>query len=125
MSRINTSDRVPPSQLHAEQRLSALSRWENEGGALEDGTPDDLADLEVPPLTNTEIVHLRVRLIAAENLLLALLSEATDAQTATAREMAAYILPREGHTPHPLTIHAARQMLQLLERAARFEHAGN
>lgn len=60
------SDRAPPSQVPAAQRLSALSRWENEGGALEDRALDDLAVLEVPPLTNTKLVHLRVRLIAAE-----------------------------------------------------------
>jgi hypothetical protein len=119
------SDRVTPPQVPAAERLSALSRWENEGGALEDRTHDDLVDLEIPPVTNTELVHLRVRLIAAENLLLALLAEATEAQTAMATEMAAYILPREGHTPHPLTIHAAQQMLQLLERAARFKRAGS
>ncbi len=119
------NDRVPRPQVAAAQRLTALSRWENEGGALEDRTPDDLVDLEVPPLTNTELVHLRVRLIAAENLLLALLAEGTQAQTAMAKEMSAYILPRDGHTPHPLTIHAAQQMLQLLERAARFKASGS
>lgn len=119
------SERAPPPKTPAAQRLLALSRWENEGRALGDRTPDDLAVLEVPPLTNTELVHLRVRVIAAENLLLALLAGATEAQTAMAAEMAAYILPREGHTPHPLTIHAAQQMLQLLDRATRFKRAGS
>jgi hypothetical protein len=71
------NERALPPKLPAAQRLLALSRWENEGGALGDRTPDDLAVLEVPPLTNTELVHLRVRVIAAENLLLALLAEAT------------------------------------------------
>jgi hypothetical protein len=118
------SDRVPPPPVPPAQRLSTLSRWENEGGALDDRSPDDLVNLEIPPLTNTELVHLRVRLIAAENLLLALLAEGTEAQTAMAKEMAAYIRPREGHTPHPLTIHAARQMLRLVERAARFKRPG-
>ncbi|MDQ2737032.1 MAG: hypothetical protein M3Y55_19040 [Pseudomonadota bacterium] len=107
------------------QRFAALSRWENEGGALEHATLDGLASLGVPPLSNTELVQLRIRVVALENLLLALLAEGTAAQTTLAREMASYILPREGHTPHPLTIHAAQQMLQLLERAARFKRAGS
>lgn len=107
------------------QRFAALSRWENEGGALEHADLDGLASLGVPPLSNTELVQLRIRVVALENLLLALLAEGTAAQTTLAREMASYILPREGHTPHPLTIHAAQQMLQLLERAARFKRAGS
>ncbi|MEO5883831.1 MAG: hypothetical protein ABIQ06_15545 [Caldimonas sp.] len=108
----------------AGQRLAALSRWENEGGALEHPYLDGLASLGVPPLSNTELVQLRIRVVALENLLLALLAEGTDAQTTLAKEMAAYILPREGYTPHPLTIHAAQQMLQLVERAARFKRSG-
>jgi hypothetical protein len=34
--------------------------------------------------------------------------------------MAAYISPRPGFTLHPLTTHAAAQMTDLVERAARF-----
>ena len=40
----------------AGQRLAALSRWENEGGALEHANLDGLASLGVPPLSNTELV---------------------------------------------------------------------
>lgn len=118
------SDRDQPSRLPAAQRLLRAVEMGNEGGALADRTPDGVPEFKVPPLTNTELVHLRVRLIAVENLLLALLAEGTEGQAAMAKEMAAYILPREGHTPHPLTIHAAQQMLQLIERAARFKRSG-
>jgi len=73
-----------------------------------------------PQLTNTELVQLRVRVIALENLVIALLAQASDRQLEVAREMAAYICPRPGFTQHPLTIHAAAQMIHMVERAARF-----
>jgi len=107
------------------RRFAALTRWENEGGALEHADVERLASLAVPPLWNTELVQMRIRVVALENLMLALLAEGTEGQTALAKEMAAYILPREGHTLHPLTIHAAQQMLHLVERASRFRRSGN
>ena len=109
-------DFVDPSQ----QRHMALSRWDNEGGAGPRGpqAPGDVQS-EVP-LTNTELVQLRIRVIVLENLVIALLAGASDRQLVLAREMAAYISPRPGFTPHPLTIHAAGQMLDLVERSAHF-----
>ena len=108
----------------AQWRYMALSRWENEGGAslhgpleswgLSDGQP------EVPPLSHAELVQLRVRVIALENLVIALLAEASDRQLALARDMAAYICPRAGFTQHPLTIHAAARMIHIVEAAGRF-----
>jgi len=71
-------------------------------------------------LTNTELVHLRVRVIALENLVIALLAQASDRQLELVREMAAYISPRPGFTQHPLTVHAAAQMIHIVERAGRF-----
>lgn len=44
----------------------------------------------------------------------------SDRQVETAREMAAYISPRPGFTQHPLTVHAAAHMIDLVERADRF-----
>lgn len=82
--------------------------------------PSGPLKLEVSPLTNTELVQLRIRMIAMENLMIALLAESSDRQRELAREMAAYISPRPGFTPHPLTTHAASQMLQLVERADHF-----
>ncbi len=101
-------------------RQQALSRWDNEGGAipaleeLHAGTPS------VPPLTNAELVQLQVRVIALENLVIALLAEASDAQRELVRDMATYISPRLGFTRHPLTLHAATQMLHLMDRARHF-----
>ncbi len=107
----------------SQQRLVALSRWENEGGALENGSLGSEPDGDGPPLTNAELVQLQVRVIALENLVMALLSEGTDAQRRLAREMADYILPRAGHTPHRLTVHAANRMVQLVERSGFFTSA--
>lgn len=118
------SNYIPKSQVSSKPRLVALSQWENEGGALKDPVGADLLGLQEPPFSTTELVHLRIRVIALENLLLALLVEGTEAQTALAKEFAAHILPREGHTPHPLTIHAAQQMLQLVQRAEQFKRSG-
>ena len=75
----------------------------------------------LPKLGEAEIAALHVRVIALENLVIALLSAPPDRKLEVAREMAAYIAPRPGFTRHPLTVHAATHMLDLVERAARFE----
>ena len=105
-------------------RERALSRWEDEGGALLAGAqhgsaPGDLA-AEVPTLSNAELVQLQVRVIALENVVIALLAQASPQQLELVRELAAYISPRPGFTPHRLTIHAAAQMVRLVERAGDF-----
>ena len=73
-----------------------------------------------PPLTNAELVQLRIRVIALENLVIALLAEASGRQLALAREMAIYISPRAGCTPHTVTVRAADGMLSLVDRAGRY-----
>src|SRR5271165_5399996 len=75
---------------------------------------------EIPQLTNAELVQLRIRVIAPENLVITLLAGASDRQLDLVREMAAYISPRPGVTHHPLTTHAAAQMIAFVERAGRF-----
>lgn len=106
------------------QRQLALARWDYEGGAGPDGPQEGIARREVladvPPLTNTELVLLRVRVIALENLAISLLADASDRQLDHAREMAAYISPRPGVIHHALTIHAAAHMVDLVERAQHF-----
>ena len=72
------------------------------------------------PLMNAELVQLRVRVIALENLVIALLTEAPDRQLTLARGMASYISPRAGFTPHPITLRAADEMLSLVDRADRY-----
>ncbi len=104
-------------------RLLALARWENEGGTprpIDRVHPERIAEQNIPALTSAEIIALRVRVIALENLLIALLATATDPQLELARDMIAYISPRPGTTPHPLTIHAAEHMGDLIDRSLRF-----
>ena len=105
-------------------RQMALSRWDNEGGAGSCGPQERSIPMtqraDGPSLTNAELVHLRVRVIALENLMIAMLAQASDRQVDLVREMATYISPREGCTPHPLTIQATADMIQLVERASHF-----
>ena len=75
---------------------------------------------DVPPLANAELVQLQIRVIALENLLIAMLAEAPARQLNLVREKAVHILPRPGFTPHRLTIAAATEMNSLVERAIRF-----
>jgi hypothetical protein len=118
------SDLKPDSLDPSQQRQMALSRWDNEGGAGPRGPQERQISgevkSEVPELTNAELVQLRIRVIALENLVISLLAEASDRQLDLAREMAAFISPRSGFTHHPLTIHAATQMINLVERAGHF-----
>lgn len=69
---------------------------------------------------DVEAAQLRMRVIALENLVIALLADATDHQRTIAFEMGDFISPRPGHTPHPLTLRAAGAMRSLLERSDRF-----
>lgn len=77
----------------------------------------------VPLSTQTEMAQLRVRVVALENLVIALLAQAPEQQLLLAREMAVHISPRPGFTRHRLTLHAADEMLSLVDRARRFRSA--
>lgn len=100
----------------------AMVRSDNESGAApgHPGLTPTEVHADVPALTNAELVQLQVRVIALENLLIALLADAPARQLDLAREMAAYISPKPGYTPHPLTIHAAAQMVHVVERSHHF-----
>jgi hypothetical protein len=119
MSELKSESLVPSQQYQM-----ALSRWDNDGGAGPCGPRGGQlyaeTQSEVPALTDAELVQLRVRVIALENLVISLLAEASDRQLDLAREMAAFISPRPGFTHHPLTIHAATQMINLVDRAGHF-----
>ncbi len=78
------------------------------------------ASQQEAPLANAELVQLQIRVIALENLVVALLAQGSPDQLKFARDMAVYISPRAGFTPHPLTIHAAAQMVHFVERAEHF-----
>jgi hypothetical protein len=110
-------DSDPPTE-RLELRRRALSRWENEGGAIAAAAHGKQAD--IPELTNAELVQLRIRVIALENILIAVLAEGSDRQLEVAREMAGYISPRPGFTRHPLTIQAADHMTDLVDRAVHY-----
>ncbi len=112
---------LTPAAL-AQQRLKALARWDSEGGAGPAGpqaqqeqgnTENDAASA-----TLSEFAQLHARVIALENLLIAVLAEGSERQVALATEMAGHISPRPESTRHPLTIHAASLMLSLIERSS-------
>ena len=98
-----------------------LSRWDTDGGAgpcrqrMESSC--GAVQSEVHPVTDVELEHLRTRVIALESLVVTLLAQASEGQLERAREMAVYISPRPGHTPHPLMVRAAAQMIYIIERA--------
>ncbi len=97
------------------QRRIALSVWENEGGS---GIGHRRAvRSNVPYMVTTELTHLRIRIVALENLVIALLAAPSHRRLGLAREMALYISPRSGFTRHPLTVNAAAHMMHLVERA--------
>ncbi len=105
---------IDPNEL----RQRALSRWDNEGGAITALTKETLGI--VPDLSNSELVQLRVRVIALENMMIATLIEGSERQLQVARDMAAQIAPRPGFTQHPLTTQAAHHMNDLVDRAIHF-----
>lgn len=114
----------PEISAVCERRGRALSRWDNEGGAGAEGAQAsvgrDAEHWDGAQMSNADLVQLRVRVIALENVVITLLAEASHAQLKTVREMAAFISPRPGFTAHPLTLHAARQMIHLVDRAGPF-----
>ena len=71
-------------------------------------------------LSDTELEQLRIRVVALENIVIALLATASARQIDLVRKMAAHILPRPGFTQHRVTVHAAVEVLSLVERAGPF-----
>lgn len=97
----------------------ALARWETDGGA----GPANRTSVPLtvmPRLSDAEYEHLHSRVIALENVIIALLAEASERQIALVREMAAFIAPRDDAAQHPLTVHAALQMNHVVDRAEHF-----
>ena len=108
---------------HQLQHGRALARTQSKGGApthsgLVEATPGAEGS-DGPPLADAELVQLHIRVIALENLVIAMLAGGSDQQLELACEMARYISPRAGFTPHRLTIGAAGEMNSLVERAGR------
>jgi hypothetical protein len=118
----SNSDGKPDEPERSALLRKAISRWDNEGGAGpgHPGLAPGDVPADVPALTNAELVQLQVRVIALENLVIALLADASKRQLDLAGEMAVYIFPRPGYTPHSLTIHAAAQIAHVVERSHHF-----
>jgi len=70
--------------------------------------------------SDTELEQLRIRVVAVENILIALLATASVRQLDLVRKMAAHISPRPGFTQHRVTLHAASEVISLVERAEPF-----
>lgn len=68
---------------------------------------------------HAELVQMRIRIIALENLVLAMLAGADKSVYRQVRDRADEIQPRAGASEHPLTELARNEMLRLLERAER------
>lgn len=113
------ADESPSDRLL--QRRRALSRWENEGGAVcQPNTASDDRELaNAPVLSNSDLVRLRIRVIALENLVIALLARAP-VELDLVREMAADMTQSPGFADDRMTVRAVDEMLHLLERSAHF-----
>jgi hypothetical protein len=109
---------TPTSAVELRER--ALSRWDNEGGALAQGVVGNSPPPITTALTDAELIHLRVRVIALENVVLALLAAGTTRQQELTVEMANIIRPRDGAVSHPLTIEAANLIEGLVHRSRHF-----
>jgi len=106
----------------SQQLKRAIARWENDGGsAASDETVSEAgAECDIPQFLDVDVIQLRIRVIALENIVIALLAESSERQRELVREMASYISPRSGFALHPLTIRAANLMRDIVERAGRF-----
>lgn len=111
--------RLPQPSPRSRARLLALTRRDHENAA--GLVPAPMSRL---PPDDTEEAPLRMRVIALENLVIALLADASDLQRAIAADMGDFISPRPGFTPHPLTLRAAEAMRSLLDGANRFRTDG-
>ena len=107
------------------KKYIALSRWEDEGGTLPCGPEEARAAIcdewGILALSDAVLIQLRIRVIALENIVLSLLSKTSEDQLSHVGEIADFISPRPGATQHPLIIHAATQMNQLIDRARHLQ----
>ena len=78
---------------------------------------------DIPEPDHAELVQMRIRLITLENIVLGLLSGASDEQIDQIRKRADMIEPRPEASRHPLTELAAGDIRKFLERAARMAEA--
>ncbi len=112
----------PALRERARMREFALARWDNEGGAtaheLHAGSSARESKRDALRMTQGEMVQLRSRVIALENLLISVLAQGTERQLRIAHDSAVKVAPRPGSTQHRLTRHAANQMTRMVRRAS-------
>lgn len=114
------SEPKPEPSERSARLFKAISKWDSDSDASDSGLANRFSETPQAtplPLTNAELVQLQIRVIALENLLAALLVDASDQQLSLAREIASGITPRPGFTPHRLTLHAAARMTNLIDRS--------
>ena len=113
------TDQVSDASNRARLFERAVSRWENEGGAVVEAGTTERASAEgsSASLGSAEFVQMQFRVIALENLVTVLLAQSSDRQLDVVREMAAHIAANPGLTAHPPTVRAAAKMSRLLEAA--------
>ena len=86
-------------------------------------TVNENGSWDIPEPDHAELVQMRIRLITLENIVIGLLSGASDEQIDQIRKRADMIEPRPEASRHPLTELAAGDMRKFLERAARMAEA--
>ena len=86
-------------------------------------TVNENGSWDIPEPDHADLVQMRIRLITLENIVLGLLSGASDEQIDQIRKRADMIEPRPEASRHPLTELAAGDMRKFLERAARIAEA--
>ena len=96
-----------------------------EHGPVEPYLPTEPAALEpLPPGDGApgpaELVQLRIRVVALENVVIALLAQTPGRRRDLVREMATYVEPAPGVREHPLTIPVAARMQHLVQRGDHF-----
>jgi hypothetical protein len=102
-------------------RTRALARWDNEGGALSHPVPVRAPHVDVVHhLSDQDLVCLRSRVIALENVVIAMLAGGSHDQRAVVHDMALFVQPLLDELQDRLTMHAAELMDHLGDRATRF-----
>ncbi len=121
------TDKFSETTYSSPQRQTALARWDNEGGAGPDGPHQQgeaggaCWDKTTP--TDVELAHLRIRVMALENLIVTLLANAADGQRDRARDMAINIDQSAASTRYPPTTTVATGMFDLIEQAEHLRAA--
>jgi hypothetical protein len=113
------TDQISDATLRARLFERAVSRWENEGGAVmeADAAEQAFSERSAAAPGVAEFEQMKFRVIALENLVTVLLAQASDRQLGVVADMADHIAANPGTTPYPATIRAVTKMRRLLEAA--------